>query len=165
MGLLSTLSPFIDYSLFIDFITYDNLLEEGFPLNYSMDILAGVGTFILPFSIGLWAIGWALEDAGLIHFHLPKTDRTYYEIEPIYFKYDSYIGGFAGIAAILYYLGAITIYLEDFQNLFWSVMVFIIVIGMNGLSYVFYNRFGVKFARRKINPSKFQKATFMDHNP
>jgi hypothetical protein len=115
-----------------------------------MDILAGLGTLILPFSIGFWSIGWALEDAGLLHYHLPQTEKTYYEIEPIYFKYDSYIGGFAGITAFLYYLGAVTLYIEDFQNLFWSVMVFLIVLGMNGLSYVIYTKFGVQFARRNI---------------
>ena len=163
MGLLASISPFIDYSLIIDSFTYNSLIEEGFPMHYSLDTLAGLGSLLMPIVIGIWSIGWALEDSGLIHYYIPENSLEYFEIEPAHYKYDSYIGGFAGITAFLYYLGAIGLYIEDLQNLFWSLMMILIVLGINGFGYVIYTHFGVSYVRKGIKKSPFIREDLIEH--
>ena len=71
---------------------------EKYPLYYP-DTFIGFASIIFPLMVGLWAIGWVLEDTGLMHFKLPKeNERFLYEIEPIYLKYNSFVKGYAGIS-------------------------------------------------------------------
>lgn len=82
------------------------------PLFY-VDVFVGFASLIFPLIVGLWSIGWALEDTGLMHFKLPKKgDKALYEIEPIYLKYNAVIKGYAGISAILYLISAIIFYIS-----------------------------------------------------
>lgn len=79
---------------------------------YIADIFQTIAYLALPVAVGLWSIGWALEDCGLMHYKLPETkEKMLYEIEPVYRKYQSIIKGYAGISAILYFVSAISYYI------------------------------------------------------
>ncbi len=79
---------------------------------YIIEVFREISALTYPFAIGLWAIGWAIEDAGLMHYKLPKgTEKILYEIEPIHLKYMNIIKGYAGISAIVYYVSFINFYL------------------------------------------------------
>ena len=78
---------------------------------YISDIFITIAYTVFPLAVGLWAIGWALEDCGLMHYDLPKQgEKRLYEIEPIFRKYQSVIKGYAGISAIVYFISAIAYY-------------------------------------------------------
>ena len=63
------------------------LNERGIPVQYSSDGFLAVLLLLFPFSIGLWSIGWAMEDLGLIHYKLPEVDTPIlFEIEPMHLK-------------------------------------------------------------------------------
>ncbi|MFO8018032.1 MAG: hypothetical protein R6U96_05310 [Promethearchaeia archaeon] len=79
---------------------------------YIADIFQTIAYLALPVAVGLWSIGWALEDCGLMHYKLPESkEKMLYEIEPVYRKYQSIIKGYAGISAILYFVSAISYYI------------------------------------------------------
>ena len=81
-------------------------------LLYYPEVFVGFASLLLPFVVGLWAVGWTMEDAGLMHFKLPKEDeKMLYEIEPVHLKYNGIIKGYAGISAILYFVSAISFFL------------------------------------------------------
>ena len=115
MGLSATLisSGFIRVK---DFLTED---QEGYwvgeigidnPL-YIQDIFVNIAFIVYPIAIGILAIGWAIEDAGLIHHKLPSENvRTLYKIEPLHLEYKNIISGYAGITAIVYYVSFIAYY-------------------------------------------------------
>ena len=56
--------------------------------------------FVFPLAVGLWAVSWAMEDAGLMHYAFKSEDN--YEIEPIHIRYTSYLKGYAGISALMF---------------------------------------------------------------
>jgi len=79
---------------------------------YITDVFLEIAALIYPFAIGLWAIGWAIEDSGLMHYKLPEgKDKMLYEIEPVHLKYMNIIKGYAGISAVVYFIAFITFYL------------------------------------------------------
>ena len=78
---------------------------------YYPEVFMGFSSLILPLVVGLWSVGWTMEDAGLMHFKLPKEEKkVLYEIEPVHLKYNGLIKGYAGITAILYLVSAINFY-------------------------------------------------------
>ncbi len=82
-----------------------------YPLYYQ-DVFVGFASLIFPFMVGIWSIGWALEDAGLMHYKLPSEGEKFlYEIEPVHLKYNSLVKGYGGISAILYLITALIFYI------------------------------------------------------
>ncbi len=78
---------------------------------YIQDIFNNIAFLVYPIAIGILAIGWAIEDAGLIHHKLPSENvRTLYKIEPLHLEYKNIISGYAGITAIVYYVSFISYY-------------------------------------------------------
>ena len=116
MGLSATILA-LGYIRAIDFLPPD---EKAYwvetigitnPL-YITDVFLEIAALIYPFAIGLWAIGWAIEDSGLMHYKLPKgKDKILYEIEPVHLKYMNIIKGYAGISAVVYFIAFISFYL------------------------------------------------------
>ena len=103
MGIIAFILPAIDVSQIIDIKDMTGYVGEGIIPMYSLPSIIGVIGFVLPIVIGLWSIGWAMEDAGLMHHRLddPRPGKLF-EIEPIHIKYNSYLKGYAGITAILF---------------------------------------------------------------
>ncbi len=78
---------------------------------------------IFPIVIGLWSVGWVMDDAGLIHYKLPGRDsKKHFEIEPTHLKYTVGLKTFAGVSAFLFFLSSASYYYintpENFSNLF-----------------------------------------------
>jgi len=70
---------------------------------------------VLPIVIGLWSIGWMLEDSGLIHYSLKKRSDQLFEIEPIHLRFNSYLKGYSGISAIIFLITLI-VYFSGFPG-------------------------------------------------
>ncbi len=102
----------LDYRLFASPENVKWATESGFPLKYENNVLIGLMSLIAPFVIGIWSVGWAMDDAALIHYRLPKGDSgKLFEIEPIHYRYNSLIKGYAGISALVFYIGVIIYYI------------------------------------------------------
>ena len=84
-------------------VGYNYYVHLGIPPEYVMTILTAIMCITLPFSVGLWAVSWQLEDSGLMHYSFDnKKIAPLYEIEPIHVNYSSYLKGFAGISTVLF---------------------------------------------------------------
>lgn len=156
IGLQITLIPILGYDNFIGETVRQSLVDEKIPAQYAMDVLAGTTALLIPLCVGIWAIGWTLEDSGLIHFSLPKT-KDFFEIEPIHIKFNSYIGGFAGFSAIIFYTGAFFYYFFEVNrsiDLLWTIILIFEVIFLSGPSYIIYNRRSKKYLRKDLNEIK-----------
>lgn len=106
LGILAFIVPNIRESavLFMGQNTYEEFVDLGIYPAYSMMILTTLVGILLPIVVGVWSIGWALEDAGLMHYRIEdeRKGKEAYEIEPIHVKYNSFIRGYAGISSILF---------------------------------------------------------------
>lgn len=104
LGLISFFIPLIDLSLILDSVYFQRFAEYGISPGYSNAVQVTVLGIFIPISVGIWSIGWAIEDAGLMHFRLQddRKGKELYEIEPIHLKFFSYLKGFAGISSLFY---------------------------------------------------------------
>ncbi|MHA1282762.1 MAG: hypothetical protein ACTSQP_09690 [Promethearchaeota archaeon] len=104
MGLYALISPNIDYSLFLTQESIKNYQKLGINPVYSLTVVGIFIGILFPISLGFWSVGWALEDAGLMHYKIQdeRKGKELYEIEPIYLKYTNYLKGYAGISSIIF---------------------------------------------------------------
>ena len=104
LGLMSFLIPRIDLRLFLDSLYFERFEDYGISPGYSFAVQITLISILMAISLGIWSIGWAIEDAGLMHFSLQanRKGKEFYEIEPIHLKFISYLKGFAGITSIIY---------------------------------------------------------------
>jgi hypothetical protein len=155
-GLVSTINSAIDISyLFVRAEDVEIFTEIGIPLQYTTTVFGSLLAFGVPLAIGISSIGWALEDSGIIHYYLPKAESDqYYEIEPVHFKYDDMIEGFAGITALFYFIGLLWFYItqhpEESLAIFWIALNGIVTIFFMTIPYMFYTRISRKFLTKKL---------------
>lgn len=132
-GFIETEKPEFSLKKYLWRATYATLLSIGLMLVLTevglidLDIFRAIGEEYDPYSMGdfqisiaiffpiavaLFSIGWAIEDAGLIHYNLPddQTNRLF-EIEPIHVRYNSYIKGYAGISSLFYYISFVSYFI------------------------------------------------------
>ncbi len=128
LGLSATLSVFnlVNPSVFVSNELAADIESQNIRLIYSMDGYFGIIMFLFPISIGAWSIGWSLEDAGLIHFNLPKGDSKLFDIEPIHLRYTNIIKGYAGFSAIMYYISAIVYYMTNHPDRLLNIIMLLI---------------------------------------
>ncbi len=89
----------------------ENAARYGVFIVYQMDVFFGAFCLVSFIVVGLWAIGWSFEDAGLIHYHLPENPMDeFFEVEPVHFRYKTWLTGYAGLSALFFYLGAVYFY-------------------------------------------------------
>lgn len=161
LGLSATLLFFnlIDPYLFISKELANDVEKQGIHIYYSVDVYFGIMLFLFPFCIGIWSIGWALEDAGLIHYNLPKKEsKKIFDIEPIHLRFTNIIKGYAGFSAILYYISAITYYLLNHPErieviIILSIIGLIIIIWMIPAYLVYWN-LNKQFLTKKLKKIK-----------
>ena len=112
MGLSATIAAMIDLGPFVSDAHKEHWIGElGFVLEYIPHAFVGLAFMIFPVVIGIWSVGWAFEDIGLMHYKLPnENEKMLYEIEPIHLKFNGIIKGYAGISAIVYFISMITFY-------------------------------------------------------
>ncbi|MFX1475603.1 MAG: hypothetical protein ACFFCO_09060, partial [Promethearchaeota archaeon] len=140
-------------------------------LTYAPNYFFGVFNLIAPICVGLWSVGWAFEDAGLIHYSLPKGGlEEYFEIEPVHYRYNTLLGGYAGLSAFFFYLGALLFYLVPGSRGYYlnpdpnspgDLMVLFFMVTIAGLTpimlvpaYLVYWLVGVNFLRKNLEESR-----------
>jgi hypothetical protein len=113
-GLCATVVGRLDLTLFVSEASRGYWIDDiGMTLEYTPDAFQGLASLLYPLVIGIWAIGWILEDASLMHSKVPKENKKMlFEIEPVHLKYNAIIKGYAGITAILYFIGAFAFYVS-----------------------------------------------------
>jgi len=165
LGVLAFILPNIDGSVLVstkDMASYVNeyspITGEQFNPRYSMSSLGGVIGFVLPFVVGIWSIGWAMEDAGLMHYRLDdKRPGKMYEIEPVHIKYNSFLKGYAGISAIFFIIG-VALYFNLFpgrisDSIMTFIMPFIFILLLLPAYYIYAKVNGDnKYLRKKLKP-------------
>ncbi|MFX0072795.1 MAG: hypothetical protein ACFFAO_17070 [Candidatus Hermodarchaeota archaeon] len=112
IGLIITFSSFIEPKLFL---VPDRLEGSNYPDNliFDPDVISSLIFLFLPFVVGIWSVGWTLEDVGLMHYKFPKKNKQMlFEIEPIHLKYNGVFKGYAGISSILFLITAIIVYVS-----------------------------------------------------
>jgi len=104
IGLLAFIVPLLEEQayLFINDASVAGYLSENLQLNFVLPFVMAITGLVLPIVVGLWSIGWILEDSGLIHYSLRKRLDQLFEIEPIHLRYNSYLKGYSGISAIVF---------------------------------------------------------------
>jgi len=117
IGLLAFIVPLLEKQayLFINDAVKSSYESEGLQLNFVLPFVMAITGLVLPIVVGLWSIGWILEDSGLIHYSLKKRLDQLFEIEPIHLRYNSYLKGYSGISAIVF-LVTLILYFSQFQG-------------------------------------------------
>lgn len=110
-GFLSFLMPLVEPSQWLSPETICSYGERGIDPQYHFAIFLTLMGFVYPIAVGLWAISWAIEDSGLMHYAALSEDS--FEIEPINLQYSSYLKGYAGISALMF---AISFTLENVKQ-------------------------------------------------
>ncbi|TFG08154.1 MAG: hypothetical protein EU539_03185 [Promethearchaeota archaeon] len=94
--------------------------DEGLDLRFALPtVFAVTFTFVFPIVLGLWSVGWALEDSGLIHYsglegQKQRRDKLF-EIEPIHLRYNGYLKGYAGISSVVFLI-SLAVYFAGFEG-------------------------------------------------
>ncbi|KKM62803.1 hypothetical protein LCGC14_1518010 [marine sediment metagenome] len=115
IGIIITISAFIDPTLFLTQAKLEGsyyTANDNKDLLFDPDVINALAYIILPFVVGIWAVGWAIEDAGLMHYKVPKeNEKILFEIEPVHLKYNGLVKGYAGVASVIFLITAIIVYL------------------------------------------------------
>ncbi|MBD3340324.1 MAG: hypothetical protein GF353_14515 [Candidatus Lokiarchaeota archaeon] len=152
LGILVFILPFINPALFLSeefgVSYYED--ESGVPAIYTNSVLISLISLTLPFVIGLWSIGWALEDSGLMHYKFDnRPGKPLYEIEPVYQNYSSYLRGYAGVSSVLFLVQVIITWASvtvepKISDGFFTILILALVILFSIPAYVIYAKFVAK---------------------
>ncbi len=158
LGLLAVLIPLTDPKSWLpggtEAVAYYESL--GVPPQYVMTILITFVCILLPIVNGIWSIGWALQDQGLIHYKFDdRPGRDMFEIEPIYLSFNSYLKGYAGISSIVFLIQVALAWASVTVEPRTEDIIFTFVLPLSGIlmslpAYFFYAKFtGSKVFLRK----------------
>lgn len=100
MAFLTLLVNVLNPELWLDANTLQSYKDTSRDPKYAFEFLVALMGIGLPIGVGIWAIAWAIEDSGLIHYVF--KDDGYYEIEPVHIRFTSYVKGFASLASIIF---------------------------------------------------------------
>ncbi|TXT57900.1 MAG: membrane protein of unknown function [Candidatus Thorarchaeota archaeon] len=104
LGLMAAVINIIDPQILMTPTNYADLLAEtGLP-QYTPPVTISIAGFLSPLAFGLWAVSWALEDAGILQYYLPEKDGVLYDIEPIHHQYSGYLKGYAGLSSVIFFV-------------------------------------------------------------
>ena len=138
--------------------------DEGLNIRFALPTVFAVSfVFIFPIVIGLWSVGWSLEDSGLIHYsgldgQKERWDKLF-EIEPLHLRYNGYLKGYAGISSVVFLI-SLTVYFTGFEGRAEDVMMVILIPAfsiVNSIpSYIIYGISKGKFEylRRELPEAK-----------
>jgi len=139
--------------MFINTGTVDYYVEEGINLRFVLPVLMAITfVFVFPIVIGLWSVGWALEDSGLIHYsglegQKERWDKLF-EIEPIHLRYNGYLKGYAGISSMVFLI-SMGVYFAGFEGRAEDVLMIILIPAFSMIytipSYIIYGLTKGKF--------------------
>lgn len=155
LGLLSILVNVIDPLLFMNSEQYTMFLYETGVPQLSPSVTLSLAGFIAPIVFGLWATSWAMEDAGLMHYHIPESDNeSLYEIEPVFRRYSSYLKGYAGLASIIFISWTIFLLADttiNFQAVIFTFLVPVFSILQTIPGYFVYSRLSKSFLTSNLS--------------
>ncbi len=163
IGLNATLieAGLLKPEFFMTWDVLDSIAISGVetPLKYNMDAFFGAIFLLCPIAVGLWSCAWAFEDASIIHYHFGNNQGDgFFEIEPLHFRFNALLGGYAGLSALFYYLGAINFYflagLEHLQELFFLGIAGFMVTFVMIPAYLLYWWVGSMHLRKGLKESR-----------
>lgn len=134
LGFLAILLPLMTREIAAIFNTPTNVgyyEDEGLDIRFALPtVFAITFVFVLPIVIGLWSVGWSLEDSGLIHYsglegQKERWDKLF-EIEPIHLRYNSFLKGYAGISSVVFLI-SLAIYFTGFEGRAEDAMMVILI--------------------------------------
>ena len=155
LGLMSILVNVIDPLQFMNLTQYEMFLEQIGFAQLAPPVTLSLAGFIAPIAFGLWAASWAMEDAGLMHYSIPKSeDESLYEIEPVYRRYSSYLKGYAGLASLLFI--SWILFLLWNANMNFEAVVFTLLMPVYSIlqtipGYFVYSRLSTSFLTSKLS--------------
>ncbi|KKN06618.1 hypothetical protein LCGC14_1075360 [marine sediment metagenome] len=158
-GLIATL---LNYGVFTaeSFVNPTRLQEMQVgdeSILYNLLTIFGLVGAVLPIVIGLWSIGWIIEDSGLMHYKLSKESSfSYFEIEPVHIRYNAIVKGYAGITGILFLINAAQYWSQFFDDIVgyinFGLLVFYLfpIMMMIMPAYVLYWKFCRPYMTKKL---------------
>lgn len=167
LGFLAFVLPLIDPALWLPggekgVQYYEGL---GVPPAYVMPIIYTFVPLLLPIVVGLWSIGWAFEDSGLMHYRFDtRPGRELYEIEPVHARFNSFLKGYAGISSVLFLILAVIAWAgvtkeARISDIIGTISIPIVVIISSIPAYIVYAIFTGKkyFLRKNLRELKILK--------
>ncbi|MFX0090472.1 MAG: hypothetical protein ACFFBD_01820, partial [Candidatus Hodarchaeota archaeon] len=165
LGLSATL---VEFNLLFNpelFIVPEDLGSyTGIPLYYVVNVFLGINLLICPFALGLWSIGWALEDAALMHYVLPDEQlEEFFEIEPVHYRYNGLLGGYAGLSSFFYLISVASFFVGfayqtgEFVRLLDAFVISLIslIIPITIIpAYIFYWLLGTDYLRKGLKQGR-----------
>jgi len=155
LGMMLINSNIIHPRLMMSEKNYQQMIIEGDSVIYYIGTLLGLPMLIYSIIIGLWAVGWTLEDAGVMHYNIKeKKTNNLFEIEPVHNRYNGMLKGFAGISVIIVLLSAYSYYISlaepDIESI--SMVIFSIPMLMipSFLSYIVYWKIGKNYTIKNL---------------
>ena len=141
-GLLNPTQLLTQYSLSTSYYS-SNLLFEP-------DVINGLAYLFLPFIVGIWSVGWAIEDMGLMHYRFPKENqKMLFEIEPVHLKYNGIVKGYAGIASIIFLATVTFVYMSIWPlHILQTLMTILFMMFYSAPAYFIYMRVAQKIFRK-----------------
>lgn len=156
LGLQALIMGFFPHELML---TPDNLLGyQGaeVDIRFVLSVTTGIVGLLTPLAVGLLSVGWAMEDAGLVHYDLPEESDRIYEVEPIFRRYISYLKGYAGFSSVIFLVSIILYFTFGVSGrfidaIFTMVMPFQAIL-YSGFGYLMYVYTNTKFLKGRYPP-------------
>lgn len=170
LGFLVFILPFIDPSLFLSKAYGVEYYEGklGVPAIYTVSVLMSLVFLTLPIVIGIWSVGWAMEDEGLMHYKFDdRPGRELYEIEPIHINYTNFLKGYAGISSILFLIQVAVIWASvtseyRISDIIFTILMPAIIIVVAIPAYIIYSKFVANKDFLRVNLKKLKKLSESD---
>ncbi|MBN1803171.1 MAG: hypothetical protein JW891_16795 [Candidatus Lokiarchaeota archaeon] len=135
---LLLLVDLLDPTQWLDAGSLQSYADQGIDPKYHITFLLTCMGLMFPIGMGIWAISWAIEDSGLVHYMF--REDGYYEIEPIHIRYTLYVKGFASLAslAFLFQYFYDNILLDRFSDSLLVFAILLVVVGIFVPAYFIY---------------------------
>lgn len=78
-----------------------SIWQSSYPELLDKYLLFNSPLLVLPIIVAISSIGWVLEDIGLMHYKYDGK-KNFFEFEPIHYRYNSFLKGFAGISTFFF---------------------------------------------------------------
>ena len=152
LGIQAALFSFFPYAAFLSPEDLVDYTEAGVDIRFVLGVSTAVVGLLTPVAVAILSVGWSFEDAGLVHFDIPKDNTRLYEIEPIFRRYNSYVKGYAGLSSLLFLLAIVT-YFAFFPGRFIDAIITLILplttVLLTPLAYYTYVKTNTSFLRGK----------------
>jgi hypothetical protein len=152
LGLIAAIISSIDPLLFITQDQYTEFTDLFGTAQYLPPITMSLAGLLSPIALGIWATSWAMEDAGLVHYKIPKEGEAgFYEVEPVHVRFSSYVKGYAGISSLIFIITIFLIMISDLDNAFFTLLMPLYAIVQTIPGYLVYSALNKKYLRKGLS--------------